>query len=141
MVEHLCEPFAEARKDLGIQHALRLAAAQDVDQLLRRHQRQTLARGMGHAGGMRTGYDIAQREQGMIGRRRLLLPDIDTRAGEMPGLQGVVERRLIMDAAAGGGYEERALLHLRVLRCADHAGGFRRERAMQRHEIRSLQQL
>ena len=68
--------------------------------------------------------------------KRLLVEDVERRAAEPAGLQGLRDRRLVDDAAAGGVDEDRVGLRPRQRLGADQVARLRRQRHMQRNHVR-----
>ena len=66
----------------------------------------------------------------MVRRRRLIFPDIQSRAGDLLRGQGGGEGVLIVNPAARRGDEEGVRLHHRELGFTHHPPGFRRMRAV-----------
>ena len=67
-------------------------------------------------GGVKSRDDIRQFQQRMIERRRLRVPHVESGAAEMTRENRIGQRRFVVNPAARGGDQNRAVLHLRI-RC------------------------
>src|SRR4051794_479605 len=109
-----------ARISMSVHPVLWRLALQHLDHLHRDLERAALLRLEGAAGAMRRAYNIRQRKERRVLRRRLDLPDVEPSGEEAPALQRVIQRRLVDDAAARGVDQDGGLFHQRELRSADH---------------------
>ncbi|MNL63641.1 hypothetical protein D3C87_1877940 [compost metagenome] len=90
---------------------------------------------------MKGGHHIGQGQQRRVARGWFLLPDIQAGAAQMAAAQGVVQRRLVMDAATRGRQENRVRLHGGERARVDHAARRMVQGAMQGHHVGLRQQV
>ena len=83
---------------------------------------------------MRRGDDVLELEQRAVGAR-LLGEHVQAGGGDLAGLERVVQRGLVDDAAAGGVDQHQAGLGLGELLGADQTGGLRGLRQVHAHEV------
>src|SRR5690348_15488350 len=101
--ERAREALAIMRPDLGIDDPRRSLAVERVKNLLGGDAAHVLARLAGDACGVRARQHIVELQQGVLGRRRLLRPDVEAGAGDALILQGLQQCVLVVDEAARGG--------------------------------------
>ena len=94
------EALKKARPYFRIDQPLRTLAPENRDQLLGRHFGELVARLMRDACSVRARDHVIQRQQRMVGRRWLFLPDIEPGACQPARRQGREQGVLVVDAAA-----------------------------------------
>src|SRR5581483_4300197 len=94
-------------------------AVERVEHLLGGNPRHIFPRLPGDARGMGACDHIVEGKQGMIGRRRLLGPDVEASARDALVAQRLLERHLVVDEAARSGDEIGMRLHQREFARAD----------------------
>ena len=90
----------------------------------------------GRRGQVRGQHDVRRRQQrpGV----RLLDEHVERGAGDLPGLEGADQRRVVDQVAARGVDDANAVAHLRDRRVVDRAARVRRQRQVQRQEVRRV---
>ncbi len=89
---------------------------------------------------MRGDDDVVERQQRIVGRGRLLVEDIERRAGDAALDQGAMQRRFVDDRAARGVDQIGRRLHQAELAGADQMAGLRAQGAADRDEVGGLEQ-
>src|SRR5262245_20372557 len=106
--------------------------AQDIARRLEAHAIEGFAR---HSRHMRGGDQVREPQQRIVGRGRLGGKHIEAGASKLAAGQGLMQRRLVDDAAAGGVDEIGRGLHAGEALGIEHAHRLRRLRAMDGDEI------
>jgi hypothetical protein len=90
---------------------------------------------------VRHDQEVGRLEQRVLGRQRLGIGDVECRTGDLARVQREQQRLRIDDRAARGVDEQRGRLHARERGAVDQVAGLGRERDVQGHEVRALEQV